>query len=76
MNLLLGLGGASGRGSANLGCWGMFAISGSSAQKKGEATFVPRSSRDVSREPSSDTVVCVVTSRRGESGEMSLQCTT
>lgn len=51
-------------------------MSGSSAQKNGEATFVPRRRRDVSRDPSSDTVVCVVTSRRGESAEMSLQCTT
>ena len=51
-NRLLGLAGAS-----DLGCCGIFAISGSSAQKNGEATFVPSRSREISRFPSSEIVV-------------------
>ena len=51
-NRLLGLAGAS-----DVGCCGIFAISGSSAQKNGEATFVPSRSREISRFPSSEIVV-------------------
>ena len=51
-NRLLGLGGAS-----DLGCCGMFAMSGSSAQKNGEATLVPSRSREISRFPSSEMVM-------------------
>ena len=51
-NRLRGLAGAS-----DLGCCGIFAISGSSAQKNGEATFVPSRSREISRFPSSEIVV-------------------
>lgn len=71
---LLGL---SGRSSVSvLGCCGMFSMSGSSVQKNGLATLVPSNNLLVSRLPSSDTVVCVVTSRRGDSALISLQCTT
>lgn len=53
-NLLLGLAGAS---SSDLGCCGIFAMSGSSLQKNGVVTFVPSRSREISRFPSSEIVV-------------------
>ena len=54
-NLLDGLGGAS--CSVDLGCCGIVSASGSSWQKNGDATLVPSKSRDVSLDPSSETVV-------------------
>lgn len=75
INLLDGLGGSCCVGTER-GCCGIVSTSGSSAQKKGDATFVPSNNRDVSRAPSSETVVYDDTSRWGDSVEMSLQCTT
>ena len=74
INLLDGLGGSSCVGTER-GCCGIVSTSGSSAQKKGDATFVPSNNRDVSSNLSSEKVVCVVTSPRGDSVGMSLQCT-